>query len=71
MPSNTVLHTRVPAPLALAVAERADVLGLKVCDVVRAALVREVTAPVDQRSRAYVELWLAGEINPTEQKSCL
>lgn len=60
MSSSTVFHTRVPEQLAEAVADRAESLGITVPDVVRSALVREVTAPFDKMSRAAVELWLAG-----------
>ncbi|MDB4986532.1 MAG: hypothetical protein JWN04_1710, partial [Myxococcaceae bacterium] len=53
------IDARVPNQLADAVEARADASGLSTADVVRHALVREVSEPADRMSRAYVEQWLA------------
>lgn len=54
------LAASVPDRLADAVESRARKTGVSRSDVIRSALVREVTAPEDKMSRACVELWLAG-----------
>lgn len=60
MQNEARLSARLPGRLASAVSDRAHALGMREADVIRAALVREVVAPPDPKSRAFVELWLSG-----------
>lgn len=56
------IRARVPEQLAEAVAQRADQLGRSTSDVVRQAVVRELSTPVDAKSRDYLSAWLNGEV---------
>jgi len=56
-----IVNSRLPEKLARAVDQRAAALGVSASDVMREGAVRAVSAPLDRRSRAYVELWLDGQ----------
>jgi predicted transcriptional regulator len=68
MPLQSQVTVRAPQQLIDAVDERASLAGIKRADVVRCALAREVERPIDKRSRATVEEWLAGESLATEDE---
>jgi hypothetical protein len=58
MPTERALSTRFPAALADAIEARARALGSTASEVIRTGAVREVCAPLDRRSKAFVQLWL-------------
>lgn len=58
-PKTSHLRARLPADLADAVEQRADSLGVPTSHVVREALAREVSTPIDERARSAVAQWLA------------
>lgn len=60
MSNDVRLQIRLPGRLAMCVKERAHALGVSVGDVAREGLVRAVTAPLDKRSRLFLDAWLEG-----------
>lgn len=58
---NRQVTARLPGALAEALEQRADELGTTPSAVVREALAREVSTPVDPRSRSYVAVWLEAQ----------
>jgi len=56
------ITARLPEALADALVERAEELGVSPSAVVREALAREVSVPVDPRDRSFLSAWLNGEV---------
>ena len=56
------LAVRVPAKLADALEHRAEELGVPAAAVVRDAVAREMTRPVDPCDRAFIARWLEGSV---------
>ena len=61
-PRNRKLEARVPERLADAVEHRAEQLGVSASAVVREALAKAVSTPVDPRDRSFLSAWLEGEV---------
>jgi hypothetical protein len=71
MQSEVRVTARLPQRLLDAVAARAEAENITRSDVVRAAVAREVSRPVDRRSRLFLEQWLAGEVEADQPRPSL